>query len=104
MIEIRRDIYLNRLIKRIGNGRAKVITGIRRCGKSHLLFSIFRNYLLSNGIDENHIIAISLDDDENEHLLDRHALGRLTGQVGGKAHEQAQGQNDQADGQKSIHG
>ncbi len=75
MIEIRRDIYLNRLIKRIGNGRAKVITGIRRCGKSHLLFSIFRNYLLSNGVDENHIIAISLDDDENEHLLDRHALG-----------------------------
>ena len=69
MIEIRRDIYLNRLIKRIGNGRAKVITGIRRCGKSHLLFSIFRNYLLSNGVDENHIIAISLDDDEKEHLL-----------------------------------
>ena len=104
MIEIKRGIYLQRLIKRTGNGRAKIITGIRRCGKSYLLFTLFRKYLLSSGVDEDHIIAIALDDDENEHLLDRHALGRLTGQVGGKAHEQAQGQNDQADGQKSIHG
>ena len=48
MIEIKRDIYLQRLVKRIGNGRAKVITGIRRCGKSYLLFTLFRKYLLSN--------------------------------------------------------
>lgn len=75
MIEIKRDIYLQRLVKRIRNGRAKVITGIRRCGKSYLLFTLFRNYLLSSGIDEAHIIAIALDDDENEHLLDRRALG-----------------------------
>ena len=75
MIEIKRDIYLQRLVKRIGNGRAKVITGIRRCGKSYLLFTLFRKYLLSNGVDGNHIIAFALDDDENEHLLDRHALG-----------------------------
>ena len=75
MIEIKRDAYLQRLIKRMGNGRAKVITGIRRCGKSYLLFTIFRDYLLSSGVDDSHIIAIELDDDENEHLLDRHALG-----------------------------
>ena len=74
MIEIKRDAYLRRLIKRMGNGRAKVITGIRRCGKSYLLFTIFRDYLLSSGVDDSHIIAIELDD-ENEHLLDRHALG-----------------------------
>ena len=75
MIEIKRGIYLQRLIKRTGNGRAKIITGIRRCGKSYLLFTLFRNHLLSSGVDDNHIIAIALDDDENEHLLDRHALG-----------------------------
>ena len=75
MTEIKRDTYLQRLIKRTGNGRAKVITGIRRCGKSYLLFTLFRKNLLSSGVDEDHIIAIALDDDENEHLLDRHALG-----------------------------
>ena len=75
MIEIKRDIYLQRLIKRIGNGRAKIITGIRRCGKSYLLFTLFKNHLLSSGVDKDHIIAIALDNDENEHLLDRHALG-----------------------------
>lgn len=75
MTEIKRDTYLQRLIKRTGNGRAKVITGIRRCGKSYLLFTLFWNHLLSTGVDEDHIIAIALDDDENEHLLDRHALG-----------------------------
>ena len=75
MTEIKRDTYLQRLIKRTGNGRAKVITGIRRCGKSYLLFTLFWNHLLSTGVDKDHIIAIALDDDENEHLLDRHALG-----------------------------
>lgn len=75
MIEIKRAAYLQRIIKRMSNGRAKVITGIRRCGKSYLLFTLFRKYLLSIGVDEDHIIAIALDDDESEHLLDRHALG-----------------------------
>ena len=75
MTEIKRDAYFQRLIKRTGNGRAKIITGIRRCGKSYLLFTLFRNHILSTGVDEDHIIAIALDDDENEHLLDRHALG-----------------------------
>jgi len=65
-MEIKRDIYLNRLINRMHNGLIKVITGIRRSGKSYLLFSIFRNYLLSKGIREDHIISIELDRFENK--------------------------------------
>ncbi len=74
MIEIKRDLYLERLIKRMNNGRAKVITGIRRCGKSYLLFTLFKNYLLSEGVNEDHIISFTLDSVENEHLLSRHRL------------------------------
>lgn len=51
-MEINRDIYLNRLIMRKQNGFIKVITGIRRCGKSYLLNKIFYNYLLSEGVDK----------------------------------------------------
>lgn len=57
-----RKYYLNQLIRGIGNGMVKIVTGIRRCGKSFLLFNIFRNYLLQNGVAENHIIGLSLDD------------------------------------------
>lgn len=59
---IERNEYLRKLIDRMGNGRIKVITGIRRCGKSYLLFEIFYNYLLENGVDKSHIIALQLDD------------------------------------------
>lgn len=69
MKEIKRDFYLNQLIKKDGNGQIKVITGIRRCGKSYLLKKIFYKYLLKNN-DENHIIYIPLDIKENEPLLD----------------------------------
>lgn len=65
-MEIKRDYYLNKLIMKKHNGLIKVITGIRRCGKSYLLFSIFKNYLLENGIDEQHIIEISFDSYENK--------------------------------------
>lgn len=67
-MEIRRDIYLNQLIERKDNGMIKVITGIRRCGKSFLLFKIFKKYLLENGVDAAHIIEIALDGIENEEL------------------------------------
>lgn len=70
MMEIKRDTYLNRLIERKDNGMIKVITGIRRCGKSFLLFNIFKNYLLESGIDKEHIIEIALDGIENEELRD----------------------------------
>ena len=69
-MEIKRDAYLQQLIKRKDNGMIKVITGIRRCGKSFLLFTIFKRYLLENGVDVDHIIEIALDGIENEELRD----------------------------------
>ena len=60
-MEIKRDFYLKELIDRMDNGLIKVITGIRRCGKSYLLNTIFENYLLKQGTDKEHIIKLSLD-------------------------------------------
>ncbi len=62
---IKRDRYLAQLIDRKGNGLVKVITGIRRCGKSFLLFNLYYNYLISEGVPQDHIIMIALDDDLN---------------------------------------
>ena len=67
-MEIERNIYLEQLILRKNNGMIKVITGIRRCGKSFLLFNIFKKYLKGNGVNEDHIIEIALDSIENEEL------------------------------------
>lgn len=58
---INRDYYLNRLIRNMWNGDIKVITGIRRCGKSVLLFDLFYNYLIDSGVDEDHILRFELD-------------------------------------------
>ncbi len=63
---IKRDLYLNKLIERKHNGLIKVITGIRRCGKSFLLFKLFKNHLLSEGVKEDHIIELNFDDFDNE--------------------------------------
>ncbi len=60
---IQRDAYLNRLVDKRGNGLIKVITGIRRCGKSYLLFYLFKDYLLKSGLTEAQIISVALDDD-----------------------------------------
>ncbi len=68
-MEFKRDLYLQKLIYADGNGMIKIITGIRRCGKSYLLFTIFRNYLLSQGVQPNHIIGLALDDMRNKRLL-----------------------------------
>lgn len=73
-MEIKRDTYLIKLIDRMGNQSIKVITGLRRCGKSYLLFHLFYHYLLEQNIPEDHIIRIALDDDEHEELLDRKVL------------------------------
>ena len=69
-MEIKRDIYLQKLINRMHNGMIKVITGIRRSGKSYLVFTIFKNYLKSQGVMDDHIIAIELDMYENEKYRD----------------------------------
>lgn len=69
-MEIKRDLYLNRLIQKKGNGLVKIITGIKGCGKSYLLFELFYNHLLSTGVKKDQIITLSLDDDENEEYLD----------------------------------
>ena len=76
MESIKRNIYLKKLIDREQNGLVKIVTGIRRCGKSYLLNNLFCNYLKEKGVDDSHIIKISLDDDENEDLLLPKALSR----------------------------
>jgi len=67
-MEIKRDIYLDRLIRREKNGLIKIVTGVRRCGKSYLLFNLFHSYLLDKGVKEDHIIEIALDDRSNKEL------------------------------------
>ena len=67
---IERKQYLDELIKKKDNGRIKIITGIRRCGKSYLLFELYKNYLLKNCIAENQIIEMALDDIENSGYRD----------------------------------
>lgn len=65
---IKRDFYLSKLIQHKKNGLVKIITGIRRCGKSYLLFKLFRDHLLESGIKEDHIISVALDDFGNRKL------------------------------------
>ena len=77
-MEIKREVYLQKLINRMHNGMIKFITGIRRSGKSYLLFTIFRNYLKSLGVEDDHIIAIELDMFENEKYRDPHTLLEYT--------------------------
>lgn len=73
-MEIRRDRYLNRLLDRRQNGLIKVVTGMRRCGKSYLLFKLFRERLLSEGVDESHIVGIAFDTFENRRFRDPEVL------------------------------
>lgn len=75
MEPIKRDLYLSRLIERRENGMIKVITGIRRCGKSYLLFKLYYRYLVESGVDPSRILAVPLDDDEHEELRDSKLLG-----------------------------
>lgn len=73
-MEIRRDIYLNKLISKKHNGLIKVVTGMRRCGKSYLLFNLFKEYLVNEGVNENHIIEIAFDSFENRKYRDPEVL------------------------------
>ncbi|MDE5778767.1 MAG: ATP-binding protein [Lachnospiraceae bacterium] len=67
-MEIKRNSYLQSIIDRQHNGMIKIITGVRRCGKSYLLFTLYYKYLIEHDIDKNHIITIALDDRRNKHL------------------------------------
>ena len=71
---ITRQKYLDMLVAGQGNGLVKIVTGGRRCGKSFLLFQIFHQYLLQHGVDEGHLIEVSLDDRRNRKLCDPDAL------------------------------
>lgn len=82
MKQIQRKFYLQQLIDGKQNGLIKIITGIRRCGKSYLLFKLFTQYLLSSGVQDDHIIRIALDDIESKELRDplllyKHIKGRM---------------------------
>ena len=69
-MEIKRDVYLDKLIRKKKNGLIKVVTGVRRCGKSYLLLHLFHEHLLDRGVAEDHIIEIALDDRSNKELRD----------------------------------
>ncbi len=73
-MEIKRDVYLRKLIDRMNNGLVKVVTGIRRCGKSYLLFELFYKYLKEQGVDDKHIIRLALDDRKNKNYRNPDAL------------------------------
>lgn len=69
-MDIKRDKYLEDLINRMHNGMIKIVTGIRRCGKSYLIFTIFKNYLKEQGVDVSHIVAIELDQRKDKKYRD----------------------------------
>lgn len=73
-MEIKRNIYLNKLISKKHNGLIKVVTGIRRCGKSYLLFKLFKDHLLADGVNPRHIIEIAFDSFENKKFRDPDVL------------------------------
>ena len=74
---VKREVYLQMLIDRMNNGAIKVITGLRRSGKSVLLFNIFYEYLLSIGTNPNNIIKIDLDSEQFEDLLNYKKLKHM---------------------------
>lgn len=74
MKEIRRDIYLNQLIEKQWNGQVKIITGLRRSGKSYLLFTLFFRHLIEHDVPQDHIIALALDDFRNRQYRQADAL------------------------------
>ncbi len=73
-MQIKRDFYLEKLIRRRKNGLIKIVTGIRRCGKSYLLNTLFYNHLLESGVKADHIIQIALDDIQNKSLRNAESL------------------------------
>ena len=82
-MEVNRSDYIKRLSSKRGNGLVKIVTGVRRCGKSYLLFNLFRKHLIAEGVPDNHIISLALDDYANKRFLNPDELynyvrGRIT--------------------------
>ena len=82
-MEVSRSDYIKRLSSKRGNGLVKIVTGVRRCGKSYLLFNLFRKHLIAEGVPDNHIISLALDDYSNKRFLNPDELynyvrGRIT--------------------------
>lgn len=82
-MEVSRSDYIKRLSSKRGNGLVKIVTGVRRCGKSYLLFNLFRKHLITEGVPDNHIISLALDDYANKRFLNPDELynyvrGRIT--------------------------
>ena len=73
-MKIKRDFYLNRLVEAKGDGFVKIVTGIRRCGKSYLLFNLFKSHLLKEGVHRENIVEIALDRTKDAKLRDPDAL------------------------------
>jgi predicted AAA+ superfamily ATPase len=85
-MEIKRDNYLEKLVMRMNNGMVKIITGVRRCGKSYLLFRLFKDYLIREKVSPSHIIEIALDDIANRKLREPEALyDYVKAHINGKA-------------------
>lgn len=76
MYEVSRTDYIDWLDRKQGNGLIKIVTGVRRCGKSYLLFTLFRRHLLEKGVQDDHIVALALDDYDNRQYLEADALYR----------------------------
>ena len=81
-MEIRRDFYLDKLIKRKNNGLIKIITGIRRCGKSYLLNNLFYHHLLESGVDASHILRFAFDSADDLYLIGESLIGLKKKSVG----------------------
>lgn len=81
---IKRDFYLNQLISKRHSSKVKIITGLRRCGKSFLLLKIYKQYLIENRVNENQIIIVQLDDEENDALREK---GKLREYIENKAND-----------------
>ena len=75
-MEIKRDYYLKKLIEAKNDGLIKILIGVHQCGKSYLLNTIFYNYLIEEGVKEDHIIKVALDDTDNEELLNPKNLSK----------------------------
>ena len=85
-MEIKRDIYLDKLVMRMNNGMVKVITGVRRCGKSYLLFKLFKDHLIREKVPPTHITEVALDDIANRKLREPEALyNHVKAQIKGNA-------------------